>query len=91
MAEAVMAMMRTFLISGLGCLRMSFVAMRCQSQGFSRQNAIFTFIAIAMWHLHIHEDQMERPSVLRRSLKRIDSLEAVEIRITLETQLRMAR
>jgi hypothetical protein len=46
-----------------------------------------TFITITIWHLAVHEHQMERSSILRRSLKRIDRFEAVEVGIALEPQL----
>jgi hypothetical protein len=40
-----------------------------------------------MRHLHIHENQVEWPSALRRSFQRLDRLEAIKISITLEAEL----
>jgi hypothetical protein len=48
---------------------------------------IRTFVAITVWHLTVHKHQMEWSTIVAGSLKRIDRLEAVKIRIALEAKL----
>ena len=46
-----------------------------------------TFVAVAVWHLYVHEDQVEWPAILRSTLQSVYGFEAVEIGIALETEL----
>jgi hypothetical protein len=39
-----------------------------------------------MRHLHIHKNEVKRPSIPARALQRIDRLEAVEVRVALEAE-----
>lgn len=77
-----------FLISGLGCFRISRVAAHCQLS-FSIVHNCFkhTFVAVTVWHLAIHEDKMEWAAIVASSLKCIDRLEAIQISVAFETQL----